>query len=60
MLRLQSYELDTNFSRKYIQKATVREVQYSDKNIIPRVEKVFFNCRWNMERFLSSEKFLTF
>ncbi|XP_050521327.1 nuclear valosin-containing protein-like [Daktulosphaira vitifoliae] len=39
MLRLQSYELDTNFSLKYINKTTIRDVQYSDKNIIPRVEK---------------------
>ncbi|XP_050429869.1 nuclear valosin-containing protein-like [Adelges cooleyi] len=38
MLRLKSYDLDTNFSTKYLNKTSYQDVQYSDRNIIPRVE----------------------
>ncbi|VVC27682.1 Hypothetical protein CINCED_3A019856 [Cinara cedri] len=38
MLRLNNYDLQTNFSTKYVTKTTFEEVSYSDSQIIHRVE----------------------
>lgn len=40
MLRLNKYDLQTNFSVRYVFKTSVQDVQYSDRNIVTRVEEV--------------------
>lgn len=40
MLHLHNLDLQTNFSMKYVQKTSLAEINYSDRNIVPRVEKV--------------------
>lgn len=40
MLRLHNFDLQTNFSLKYLTKTSLQDVQYSDRFIIPRVEEV--------------------
>uniref|UniRef100_A0A2S2QJ24 Nuclear valosin-containing protein-like n=1 Tax=Sipha flava TaxID=143950 RepID=A0A2S2QJ24_9HEMI len=49
MLRLYNFDLQTNFSMKYLNKISVPDVQYSDRNIIPRVEEY-------LNRFMESSR----
>ncbi|CAI6366354.1 unnamed protein product [Macrosiphum euphorbiae] len=57
MLRLHNFDLQTNFSLKYLTKTSLQDVQYSDRFIIPRVEEYLnrFMQSARKRRFLDKE-----